>query len=166
MLNQVRLFHTPPSTTPVQSVVLGGVWNILIGTGCQEYCGRWAELFESWNSLGATPYMLPLFNSMAPGSCGSNVVSIIFKLFIRNSILGTRCDIALQWMPQNLTNKSTFVQIKAWCHMGTSQYLSQCWQTSVSPYDHHELRGPMALNTYIGRQEKSLNWCDSDDYDI
>ena len=41
-----------------------------------------------------------------------NFKSIIFKLIIQNSSLGTRCEIADRWMPQNLTNeKSTLVQV-------------------------------------------------------
>ena len=38
-------------------------------------------------------------------------------------------------MPQNLTNqKSTLVQVMAWCHQATSHYLSQMWPISMSPY--------------------------------
>ena len=45
-------------------------------------------------------------NSLAPGRCGNNLKSIIFKLIIQNnSSLGTHCETALRWMPQNLTNE-------------------------------------------------------------
>ena len=30
--------------------------------------------------------------------------------------------------------KSTLVQVMAWCHQATSHYLSQCWPTSLLPY--------------------------------
>ena len=30
--------------------------------------------------------------------------------------------------------KSTLVQVMAWCHQATSHYLSQCWPRSLSPY--------------------------------
>ena len=51
------------------------------------------------------------------------------------SCWGTRCEIALCWMPQNFINgKSTLVQVMAWCHQATSHYLSQCWPRSLSPY--------------------------------
>ena len=37
-------------------------------------------------------------------------------------------------MPLNLTDdKSTLVQVMAWCHQATSHYLSQCWPRSMSP---------------------------------
>ena len=38
-------------------------------------------------------------------------------------------------MPQNLTDdKSTLVQVMAWCHQATSHYLNQCWLRSPMPY--------------------------------
>ena len=43
---------------------------------------------------------------------------------------------ALTWKPQDLTDdKSTLVQVMAWCRQATSHYLSQCWPRSLSPYD-------------------------------
>ena len=37
-------------------------------------------------------------------------------------------------MPLNLTDdKSTLVQVMAWCRQATSHYLSQCWPRSMSP---------------------------------
>ena len=48
---------------------------------------------------------------------------------------GISCKIALRWMPLDLTNeKSTLVQVMAWCRQATSHYLKQCWPTSISPY--------------------------------
>ena len=44
-------------------------------------------------------------------------------------------DNVLQWMPQDLTdNKSTLVQVMAWCHQAKSHYLSQCWLSPSSPH--------------------------------
>ena len=38
-------------------------------------------------------------------------------------------------MSLDLTDdKSTLVQVMAWCHQATSHYLSQCWPRPVSPY--------------------------------
>ena len=37
-------------------------------------------------------------------------------------------------MPLDLTDdKSTLVQVMAWCHQATSHYLNQCWPRSTSP---------------------------------
>ena len=55
--------------------------------------------------------------------------------FMHNRSLGTWLEIALRWMPQNLTNKkSKLVQVMIWCHHATSHYLSQCWPRSLLPY--------------------------------
>ena len=48
---------------------------------------------------------------------------------------GISCKIALSWMPLNLTDdKSTLVEVMAWCHQATSHYLNQCWPSSMSLY--------------------------------
>ena len=45
------------------------------------------------------------------------------------------CELALRWMSLDLTDdKSTLVQVMAWCRQATSHYLSQCWPSSMSPY--------------------------------
>ena len=36
-------------------------------------------------------------------------------------------------LPLDLTDKSTLVQVMAWCRQATSHYLSQCWPRSISP---------------------------------
>ena len=70
---------------------------------------------------------------LAPGGYGSNFQSIIFKHNIQNSDLSTHHGTALRWMSQNLLNeKSTLVQVMAWCHQATSHYLRQFWLRSMS----------------------------------
>ena len=60
-------------------------------------------------------------------------------------------DNAFRWMPQDLTDdKSRLVQVMAWCHQATSHYLSQCWLSSLSPYD---ITRPQWVN--IMRQRKN-----------
>ena len=76
-----------------------------------------------------------VFNSLAPGRCGCYLKLVIFKLVSRINILSISCEIVLRWTPQDVTDdKSTLVQVMAWCHQATSHYLSQCWPRSVSPY--------------------------------
>ena len=78
---------------------------------------------------------LRICNYLDPGRCGNNFNSMMVKLIIPDSSLGTRCETPLRWMPQNLSNeKSTLVQVMAWCHQATSHYLSQCWPRSMLPY--------------------------------
>ena len=51
---------------------------------------------------------------------------------------GISYEITLRWMSLDRTeDKSTLVQVMAWCRQATSYYLSQCWPRSawsVSPY--------------------------------
>ena len=69
--------------------------------------GRWHQLSMA----------VGFVNSWASQRRESIFKSMIFKHMIWNSDLGTHCEIALRWMPQNLTNKkSTLVEVMAWCH--------------------------------------------------
>ena len=59
---------------------------------------------------------------------------VIFKLTLVNDGWGIYYEIALRLMPLDLTDdKSTLVQVMAWCREATSHYLSQCWPISMSP---------------------------------
>ena len=74
------------------------------------------------------------FNSLAPGRFQFNFRKIIFKLTLVYGGWGISYEIALRWMPLDLTDvKSTLVQVMAWCRQATSHYLSQCWPRSMSP---------------------------------
>ena len=75
------------------------------------------------------------FNSLSPRICSFNIEFVIFKLISWTDILSVSCEIALSWMPQDITgDKSTLVQVMAWCHQATCHYLSQRWHKSVLPY--------------------------------
>ena len=74
-------------------------------------------------------------NSLAPGRCGCYLKLVVFKLVSRINILSISCEIVLRWTPQDLTDdKSTLVQVMAWCRQATSHYQSQCWPRYLSPY--------------------------------
>ena len=46
-------------------------------------------------------------------------------------------DNVLKWMPTNVTyDKSTFLQVKAWCRQATRHSLNQCWSRSATPWCH------------------------------
>ena len=73
-------------------------------------------------------------NSFSPGRFQFNFSKVIFKLTLVSGGWGISYEIALRWMPQDLTDdKSTLIQVMAWCHQATSHYLSQCWPRSMSP---------------------------------
>ena len=59
----------------------------------------------------------------------------IFKLNLVTGSWVISCEIPLSWISLNLTDdKSTLVQVMAWCHQATSHYLNQCWPRSMSSY--------------------------------
>ena len=73
-------------------------------------------------------------NSLAPGRFQFNFRWVIFKLSLVNGGWGISYEIALRWMPLDLTDdKLTLVQVMAWCRQATSHYVSQCWPRSMSP---------------------------------
>ena len=75
------------------------------------------------------------FNSLAPGRFQWNLRKIIFKLILVTDGCDISSEIALRWTSLDLSdNKSTLVQVMAWCHQATSHYLNQCWPRSLPPY--------------------------------
>ena len=92
----------------------------------------WWRIYSSVNHNWFS--LLPL-NSLPPGRFQFNFRWVIFKLALVNGVWGISYEIALRWMPLDLIDdKSTLVQVMAWCWQATSHYLSQCWPRSVSPY--------------------------------
>ena len=64
-----------------------------------------------------------------------NFIYVIVKLILVIGGLSISCEIALRWMSLDITeDKSTLVQVMAWCRRATSHYLSKCWPRSVSSY--------------------------------
>ena len=63
-----------------------------------------------------------------------NLKSVISEHMSWISFMITSCEIALRWMQQNtFDDKSTSVQVMAWCCQAPSHYMSQCWHSSMSP---------------------------------
>ena len=80
--------------------------------------------------LGLSWYSVHEFNSLSPGRFERNLRRVIFKLILMIGGWGIFCEIALRWM----SDKSTLVQVMAWCRQATSHYLSQRWPRSMSSY--------------------------------
>ena len=75
------------------------------------------------------------FNSLAPGRSECDSKNVIFNPVSLIGIFRSSHDNAFRWMPQDLTDdKSTLVQVMAWCRQATSHYLSQCSLSSLSAY--------------------------------
>ena len=90
-----------------------------------------AYVYASLSLNELTINSLPL----APGRFEWNFKSEFLKLILVIDGQGISCEIALRWMPLDLTDdKSTLIKVMAWCHQTTSHYLSQCWSRSMSPF--------------------------------
>ena len=64
------------------------------------------------------------------------IQNAIFNIVLLIGISWFPYDNALKRISQDSTDdKSTLVQVMAWCRQATSHYLSQCWPGSVTPYD-------------------------------
>ena len=74
-------------------------------------------------------------NSLVPGRFDWDFKEVIFKLHLVTDGWGISNEVAIRWMSQDFTkDKSTLVQVLAWCHQATCHYLSQCWPRYLSPY--------------------------------
>ena len=83
------------------------------------------------------PIIFPVkyFNSLAPGRFENDFQNIFFKLIPWIDTLSNSCETVLRRMPQSPSNdKSTLVQVMAWCRQAPSHYLSRCCPRSLSPY--------------------------------
>ena len=94
---------------------------------------------NSWQAITWTSddtVYVSLINSLAPGRSACNFENVVFKLALLIYIFKSSYDNVARWIPQELTDdKSTLVQVMAWCRQATSHYLTQCWPRSLSPYD-------------------------------
>ena len=94
-------------------------------------------------------------NSLAPGRSEYDSKNVISNLVLLFGIFRSAHDNALRWMPQDLTDdKSTLVQVMAWCRQATSRYLSQCWPRYLSPYG---VSRPQWVNMTVS-QWPNISW--------
>ena len=77
---------------------------------------------------------LKRLNSLAPVKFEWNFRYLIFWIISVIDGWVISSELALRWMSLDLTDdKSTLVQVMAWCHQATSHYLNQCWPRSMWP---------------------------------
>ena len=121
-------------------------WTVLL-----KKCERFPtiSILYHWHWL---PYDNPNCSEVTRKICQNNLnahplthwpledLDAIFKTAIVNlalliDIFTSSNDYALRWMPWDLAgDKSTSVQVMAWCRQAASHYLSQCWPSCMSPY--------------------------------
>ena len=98
-----------------------------------KYRATWALIQYTWHHFPSQCYNLLTHCHLR--DVDAILKNIIFNLVLLVSIFKSSHDNALWWMPQDLTDdKSTLVQVMAWCHQATSHYLNQCWPRSLPPY--------------------------------
>ena len=74
-------------------------------------------------------------NSLVPGKFDCHFRYQIFQIISVINGWGISSELALRWTSLYLTDdKSTLVQVMAWCRQATSHYLSQWWPRSLLPY--------------------------------
>ena len=83
---------------------------------------------------------------MSPGR--HNCKCVISEHMLQIKCLKTSHEIVLSWKPENTSDdESKLVQVMAWCHQATNQYLSQCWPRAMSPsLCRSELRASLCHN--------------------
>ena len=90
---------------------------------------RMAQGRESWPNLDSCCSLI-----------GPWEIWLTFQISNFNQILvidgwGISYEVVLKWLPLDIPNdKSTLVQVMAWCLQATSHYLSHCWPCSMLPY--------------------------------
>ena len=108
------------------------------------------------------------FKSLVPGRFEHNFRQVIFKLISVTDDWGIFCKIALRWMPLDLTDdKSTLIQVMAWCRQATSHYLSQCLPRFMPPYGVTRPQWVMSMEIAILRRPQlpikwgpsRVQWC-------
>ena len=106
----------------------------------KHHCISYRYVFASFFTQCAN-----LFISLKPARSWYDYEYTIFNLVLLSGIFRSSYDNALRWMSRDLTDdKSTLVQVMAWCCQATNHYLSQCWPRSMSP---HGITRPQWVNS-------------------
>ena len=93
-------------------------------------------------------------DSLAPEECQYKFRYVIFKRILVIDGWGISCEITLIWMSLDLNDeKSTLVQVMAWCRQAPSHYLSQSWPRSLSTYG---VTRPQGVNVPLTRKANSF----------
>ena len=85
-----------------------------------------------WDEYG---YELWYWTHWPLGDLKKNLRKIVLKLILVTDGCDVSSEIALRWTSLDLSDdKSTLVQVMAWCRQATSHYLYQSWPRSLAPY--------------------------------
>ena len=108
--------------------------NVCVHAACCRYACVLYGFSMLWGGTAGSRNQ-QYINSLAPERPGCHFKTAIFNLVLLIGFLRSSNDNALRWKPWDLTDdKSTLVQVMAWCRQAASHYLSQCWPSSMLPY--------------------------------
>ena len=95
----------------------------------------WQWVLQSTIKHGSmTAFLTRLYLSLVSGRSGCDFKNSIFNLVLLAGIF-TSCVKAFRSMLHDFTdNKSTSVQVMAWCRQATSHYPRQSWSSSMSSH--------------------------------
>ena len=123
--------------SPVRCQAVNFIVVDLIGFSTTVFSEIWCiiqkcSVEEMHFNLLQTSDHIVFINSLGPGIFPWNLKKIIFKLILVNDDYDISSEIALRWTSLDLSDdKSTLVQVMAWCRQATSHYLNQCWPRSL-----------------------------------
>ena len=97
---------------------LSGTYNFIIFVFSAIFIGiefAFETKIDAYCDYGSKGFVLyyNVFNSLAPGRCGSNYISVIPEHLLQVNIMSI-CEIGLKWMPLNaFDDTSALVQVMA-----------------------------------------------------
>ena len=88
-----------------------------------------SEMGLRWTSWGSSY----IYQLIVPWGWGFDFECFIFKYIVVIIFLSISITMTIMWMMQYPINeKTTLVQVMAWCHQATSHFLSQHWSITMS----------------------------------
>ena len=128
-------------STELRNVTSGSKTVCTILYWINEPCPPWWSLLELkyWHPIILVKSLQLIWRldvySLAPGEFEWYFRYLIFQIISVVDGWAISCEVALRWMSLDLTDdKSTLVQVMAWCRQATCHYLSQCYPRALSPY--------------------------------
>ena len=92
------------------------------------------NVLSTWGCIIPTSRMILSSIHWSPGRRGSNPKSITLKHTLLIKFMKISPEIALSWILQGIVDKSTSVQVMAWCCQAARHYLCQCWPRFMSQH--------------------------------
>ena len=100
-----------------------------------QWLGTFGAYMLSWNVFTWHDTQFKGFNSLGDFN---EILEVIPMLISVIDGWGISCEIAPRWMSLHLSDdKSTLVQVMAWCHQASGHYLRQCRPRSMLSYQSH-----------------------------